>query len=160
MRSPSSTCAPLMPQVSLGKQRSSRLFRFYLSSPPTPFLFARLSSPRRIEWPALPSSLPAARIRRRPNIKLLPFVCTDNRGEREREREEELDPRDYKILQSPDRDFYRRGGSFLFLRGGREEIPAEIDTQGKLNRPKGEGDTSDFETRTPSISPRPRENYS
>lgn len=117
MRSPSSTCAPLMPQVSFGKQRSSRLFRFYLSSPATPFLslppLARLSSPCRIEWPALPSSPYGD-----PNIKLLPFVCTDNRGERERgegARDTIFIPRDYKILQSPDRDFYRRGSSSSFL---------------------------------------------
>lgn len=71
--------APLMPQVSFGKQRSSRLFRFYLSSTAPPFsLASRLSSPNALSGRRfLPPPTPPE-IRRRPNIKLLPFVRTDN----------------------------------------------------------------------------------
>lgn len=65
---PSHLCAGLMPQVSFGKQRSSRLFRFYLSSPAAPFpalaFSPRLSSPNALSGqrflpPSPPLPLPA-----------------------------------------------------------------------------------------------------
>lgn len=130
MRSPSSTCAPLMPQVSFGKQRSSRLFRFYLSSPATPFLslppLARLSSPCRIEWPALPSSPYGD-----PNIKLLPFVCTDNRDERERRGRELAIP---SLFPATIKFYNRRTGIFIDVAARRRFLPSFSTGERKLSR--------------------------
>lgn len=109
-----STCAPLMPHryPSVNK-RSSRLFRFYLSSPATPFL----SLPYRpgIEWPALPPPPLPPSLGRDGQILNFSPSCVPITGQRGRERDTIFIPRDYKILQSPDRDFYRRGSSSSFL---------------------------------------------
>lgn len=50
-----STCAPLMPQVSFGKQAKQQVVQILFVEPGNALPPARLSS--RIEWPALPSSL-------------------------------------------------------------------------------------------------------
>lgn len=156
-----------MPQVSFGKQRSSRLFRFYLSSPATPFLSSLIvpraaSSGRRFLPP------PGEREGERSvDGQILNFSpsCVPITGARggggggERRKSDTIFiPSDCKILQSPDRDFYRR--SFLFF----AFLHEKIDTKGRgrerireIFRKTIRGATLSW---TPSISPRPRENYS
>lgn len=117
----------LMPWISFGKQRSSRLFRFYLSKPPErPSSYSRLSSsktvsPRRFLSLSPPLTV-GEKFRKRVNIKgsnsppppSFRRAHTDNGGPAFGERRDTIFiSRDRKILQSAGRDFYRRDGPSL-----------------------------------------------
>lgn len=155
-----------MPQVSFGKQRSSRLFRFYLSSPATPFLSSLIvpraaSSGRRFLPP--PGEREGERSVDGQILNFSPSCVpiTGARGGGERRKSDTIFiPSDCKILQSPDRDFYRRSFLFFAFLLSSQEDRYERKRKREMReifRKTIRGATLSW---TPSISPRPRENYS